>query len=227
MKKFKIIIASAFVVAIGIGIFFACDKDLKQVDKNNSKLVQKDNPEQYSVRALYTEDVAIDLVLLKDDSGNVNITYTLSPAQEDDKYMIIVLEPTDEFSLEYNEDSSMVMGICPNGTFYYGWFWGQPFNPSVVTPGFDGDEFEVRASCVSGCTQQHECTLTKTPFPEKKSYCQLPCKNCELTYSAWCRPLYYADYTGSAIIFQANLTEESTITINNSIVNPGELYIIE
>lgn len=232
MKIFKIIIASAFVVAIGIGIFFACDKDLKQVDKNNSKLVQKDNPEEYNIRALFTDDTAIDIVFYR-DNGNISITYTLSPAQPEDVYKIIVIDPNNDFPLTYNEDSSMVMGLNPNDNKnYVGWYFHRkkepwdPCVPGVVTP----IDITVTAHC-EGCSNPNDCQIDFFELPlegKKEVRCIDKCSTCYLegsTYTSTTPPDEFENIISSMLIFEVN--PSSTFTINNVLLEPGSSYTIQ
>ncbi|OQA93333.1 MAG: hypothetical protein BWY27_00057 [Bacteroidetes bacterium ADurb.Bin234] len=232
MKTYKIIIASAFVVAIGIGIFFACDKDLKQVEKNNNKLVQKDNPEEYNIRALFTDDTAIDIIFYR-DNGNISITYTLSPAQPEDMYKIIVIDPNNDFPLTYNEDSSMVMGLNPNDNKnYVGWYFhrgpepGNPIGPGVVTP----TDIHVTAECY-GCVEPGECQIDYVELPlegKKETRCINQCSTCYLsgsTYTSSTPPDEFENILSSMLIFEVN--PNSTFTINDDLLVPGSSYTIQ
>ena len=227
MKKIKIIIATLCVAAIGIGVFLACHKEASEIDKSTSKLTQKDNPEIFNVRALYTDDTAINITLEKYVDGSVNITYTLSPAEQDDAYKIIVIDPTDEFPITYNEDSSMAMGLNPyDNENYIGWIFVQrkePWeigDPGVVTPG----NIQISAQCY-GCTQVGSCVLTITdlPFEGKKSVnCINRCPTCTLSGSVNTSIGQYENMFSSIIVFEA----DSTITINDTQLEPGDNYSI-
>ena len=227
MKKVKFILAALMVVAVGIGIFFACKKEnSNNTDTSTAKLTQKDNPEVYNVRALYTEDTAIEMTLTRYDNGTVNISYSLSPAEPDDKFQIIIIDPDDEYLVSYNEDSSEIKSVGPENVFFYGWMWECPSNPSIITPLEPGGGLSPTntARCVSGCTQDNQCRIHTFKYGgECSQRCENPCDNCSLRYSIWATSYNYTNQTGSLIIFEAT----STITINGSIVEPGDYYTIQ
>lgn len=229
MNKLKIIIASAFVVAIGIGIFLACQKEVNKCD-----LIQKDNPIQpiqFSFRALLTNDTAID-VTFECINDTVYFTYTVCEADENDKYFVVIYDPNNEYPITYNEDSTMCYGLNPYDKDFTSWvFRGEPYpgippspknpgwiTPSPINPG--GGTIESGCNCPGTGTCIKD--LIKTVEGVKMILCKSLTCNCQCDqYNALADPDNYsvAGITSSLIMFQANV-----IFINGTEVSKGASF---
>lgn len=232
MKLYKFILAAVGAAAIGIGIFLACQKELKEVDKNSSKLVQKDNPTQFSFRALLTDNVAIDAVCSY-QNDTVHFTYTLCEAVEDDNYYVIIYDPNDEYPITYNEDSTLAYGLNPYDKYFSAWiFRGEPspgFPPSPSDPGRIIPPTPPVIEMYCECEPFTSGACFRRPFPSIEGLTKYECiyhmGNCKCKGGIQIESAgnyFIGGITSSLIIFQANV-----IYVNNNEIAKGSYFSLE